>query len=434
MTEVANFTSGESYSSTLKGDAPFVAEPCSARRIGVEPANRVFLIENHDQAYYIWRDAGVSDRTLVHIDAHHDMSWLYEKANITIANFICPALKQALLREIFWVVPDATFQDAKSQKPVLQHLKRLQKEYRDSSSVIVKDNRIIASFLGRKLTICPLLSLPTLREAVLLDIDVDYLLISKVSYRKWDKHSVLPWLWPNDLIKRLRYLGIRSDLVTVAYSVEGGYTPIQWKYLGQELVLRLKDPLGEGDEMAGMCGIRQGAEAAEQGLAAVAEAKYRQAQDLLPKSAAAPYRLARLLVNLGRIEEGSGLYGQAVKLDASYKSAYSSRGFYHYWGGELPAAEREFQDLAALDPSDAYCQLGLGLLAQKRKQWPDAEQRLRTALTLDSRLVDAQSALGDTLAELGRTKEAILAYEQALKLGLSGCKPIRSPILTGERK
>jgi tetratricopeptide (TPR) repeat protein len=418
----------------MRGHAPFVAY--RAPRIGAESVDRVFLIENHDQAYYIWRDAGVKNRTLVHIDAHHDMHWADEKTTVTIANFICSALREALLGEIFWVVPDATFQNEKSRKAVSERLKRIMKKYpKSSKNGIVEDRHQIATLImEKKLTICTLLSIPILREAVLLDIDVDYLVIPAVSHiGERDKHGLLPWLWPNDLIKRLHHTGIRSDLVTVAYSVEGGYTPVQWKYLGQEVMLRLKDPLGAAPDMAGMCRIRRGAEAEQRGESVIAESYYRQAQELLPKSAAAPYRLARLLVSLGRIQEAKQLYKQAVLLDGSYRSAYSSSGFYYYWRGELTAAEREFQDLLTLDPSDAYCQLGLGLLAVRRKRYSEAEQRLRTALKVDNYLLDAQRALGDTLAKLGRTKEAILAYQQALKLGVSGDKALKGPILTDGR-
>jgi len=413
-------------------DAPSAAFPCSAPRIGAVPVDKVFLIENHDQAYYIWRDAGVRNRTLVHIDAHHDMSWADDKTTISIGNFICLALKQALIQEILWVVPDATFQDAKNRKAVLRHLQHIQKKYPGTSNIIVEDRRITTSVMEKKLTVCPLFSLPMLREAVLLDIDVDYLVIPRVSYAKWDEHGSLPWRWPSELVKRLHDTGIRSDLVTIAYSVEGGYTPLQWKYLGQEVMLRLKDPLGAGSDVTGMCSIRQGAEAGQRGESGIAESKYRQARELLPKSAAAPYRLARLLASLGRIEEGRRLYAQAVGLDGSYKNAYTSSGFHYYFRGELAAAEREFQDLLTLDPSDAYCQLGLGVLALKRKRLMAAEQRLRTALTLDDCLLDAQRALGDTLTRLGRRKEAILAYEQALKLGVRDGKTLCRPIVTGE--
>jgi hypothetical protein len=195
-------------------------------------------MENHDQAFYVWRDAGVKQRVLVHIDAHHDMWWIQDQTAISIANFICPALRQDLVREMFWVVPDATFENARTRKPILRHLKKLLKTYPTASrSVIEEEHRITASVLGKTLTVCPLRELPDLRENVLLDIDVDYLVIPRVSYGGADRHSPLPWRWPADLLAQLR--GISSDLVTVVYSVTGGYTPLQWKFLGDELVLRL---------------------------------------------------------------------------------------------------------------------------------------------------------------------------------------------------
>jgi tetratricopeptide (TPR) repeat protein len=263
-----------------------------------------------------------------------------------------------------------------------------------------------------------------------LDIDVDYLVIPSVSYAKRDRHGLLPWCWPSDLVRKLDNASIRSDMVTIAYSVEGGYTPLQLKYLGEEIGLRMKAPLGISSNLAGMGHMRMGAEAEHQAETIIAETEYRRAQELLPNSAAAPYRLARLLVSLGKIEEGRQFYKRAVELDESYKGPYSSSGFHFYLSGEFPVAEKEFQDLSILDPTDAHSKLGLGLLAQKRRQWRLAEQHLRTALALDRSLLDAQRALGDVLAEVGRTSDAILSYEQALKLGLAFHKSLDGPILT----
>jgi tetratricopeptide (TPR) repeat protein len=417
----------------MAGYARSMARPCSAPQIGADALDLIFLIENHDEAYYIWRDARISKRTLLHVDAHHDMWWTDGETTIDIGNFICLALKQDLLQEVLWVVPDATFRDAKSRKPIFQHLKRIVRGYPGISSVVVEDNRITASLLGKTLTICPMRFLPALKEPVLLDIDVDYLVIPRVLYGKRDQHGFLPWCWPNELVKRLHDAGVRSDLVTVVYSVEGGFTPLQWKYLGQELALLLKEPVGAGPEIAGTYCIRQAAEAEQRGQAVIAESKYRQAQVLLPKSAAVPYRLAHLLVGQERVEEARQFYTQAIRLDGSYGSAYSSNGFHYYWRGELGAAERAFQRSLMLNPGDAWSELGLGLLAQKRKQWREAEQHLTTALTLDGCLLDAQRALGDVMAKLGRTTEAILAWEQALKLGLRGHKSLEGPITTNAR-
>src|SRR5262249_42375305 len=160
---------------------------------------RICLMENHDEAFFIWRDAGVRQRILVHVDAHHDMWWVGDQTAITIANFICPALKQDLVREVFWVAPDETFENAKSRKPVLRHLDGILKAYPSSSLPAIEDHRITASVLGKKLTICPLRSVPVLNENVLLDIDTDYLLIPRVCYGESDRHSSLPWRWPKEL-------------------------------------------------------------------------------------------------------------------------------------------------------------------------------------------------------------------------------------------
>jgi tetratricopeptide (TPR) repeat protein len=401
--------------------------------VGIDPALHVSLMENHDEAFYIWRDAGVKQRVLMHVDAHHDMRWIQDQGNITIADFICPALEQGLVGEVFWVVPDATFESARSRKPVLKHLSGILRDYPAASrSPVIEDHRITASVLGKNLTVCPLRSLPTLRESVLLDIDVDYMVIPRVSYGNRDQHALLPWRWPSELVERLR--GIRSDLITVVYSVEGGYTPLQWKYLGDELVLRLKKPMSRDSDVQGMDRMREGAEAELRGETAQSESKYRQAMDLLPGSAAPSYRLARHLVRLGRLEEGRRFYQQAVALDGSYKGAYSSAGFHRYWREQFEAAGQEFRDIQVLDPDDVYAHLGLGLLATRGKRWGEAEQHLRAALTGDPCLVDAQHVLGDVLVKLGRNQEALTVYERALKLGLMGHKPLSGPILTHVQK
>lgn len=415
-------------------DTPLTADLPRSSRIGVDALDQVFLMENHDEALRIWRDAEVHQRILVHIDAHHDMWWADDEADVNIGNFICLALRQGLLREAFWVVPDAAFENAKATKPVFKHMKRLLRRYQEGSKVLVEPNRIAAFVLGKRLTICPVSLLPVLREPVLLDIDLDYFVIPRVCYGMQDQHSSLPWCWPNELVNRLRDCGVQSDLVTIVYSVEGGFTPLQWKYLGQELALLLKRSSDQDPELAGMRYLREGAEAEQRGEHTVAESKYRQAQTGLPEIAAAPYRLARLLSCQGRVEEGRLLYAHAVKLDNSYSGPYSNSGFHCYWRDELGTAEQEFRCSLALNPADPYAALGLGLLAHKRKRWQEAERHLRTALALDSSLLDAQRSLGHVLAKLKRTDEAIVALERALKLGLRGHNSLEGPITTNRRR
>ena len=389
----------------------------------------VFLLENHDEAFYVWQNNKVTQRILVHIDAHHDMWWISDQANITIANFICPALKQDFVKEVIWVVPDATFANSTNRKSILAHVTTLLKEYPVKSRKLVLTNEcIIASVLGKTLSVCTLRSIPPRRENVLLDVDVDYLIIPRVTYRESDHHLLLPWCWPCELVNHLR--GMQSDLITVAYSVQGGYTPLQWKYLGDELVLRLKQANESGSRLEGMGQIRQGAEAEVRGEVTQAEVKYRAAMDLLPESAAPSYRLARLLTKLSRVQEARPFYQKAVAQDSSYRGAYSSAGFHFYWSRQFNAAETEFREMQALNPEDLYAHLGLGLLAKKRQRWDDAERYLQAALAMDESLIDAQHALADVLVKKGKKEGAVKAYERALKLGLMGRKPLSGPILT----
>jgi tetratricopeptide (TPR) repeat protein len=390
---------------------------------------RVFLLENHDEAFYIWQKNKVRQRILVHVDAHHDMWWISDQANITIANFICPALKQDFVNEIIWVVPDATFANFATKKSIVTHVTALLKGYPvKSQKLVLTDECIIASVLGKRLTVCTLRSIPAHRENVLLDIDVDYLIIPRVTYQENDHHLLLPWCWPCQLVNYLH--GMQSDLITVAYSVQGGYTPLQWKYLGDELALRLKHTNESGNRLEGMQQIRQGAEAEVRGEVTQAEVKYRVAMDLLPESAAPSYRLARLLTKLSRVHEARPFYEKAVAQDSSYRGAYSSAGFHFYWSRQFNAAETEFREMQALNPEDPYAHLGLGLLAKKRERWDDAERHLQAALAMDEGVIDAHHALADVLAKKGKKERAINAYERALKLGLMGHKPLSGPILT----
>jgi tetratricopeptide (TPR) repeat protein len=387
----------------------------------------IFLLENHDEAFYIWQNAKVTQRVLVHIDAHHDMWWLNDGATITIANFICPALKQDVVSKVIWVVPFATFANCKNKKSLVTQVKALLKGYPGKSRKLVsKDDRIIASLLGKELIICTLRSIPILRENVLLDVDIDYLIIPRVTWEEYDHHDLFPWCWPRELVNKLK--DFDSDLITVVYSVQGGYTPLQWKYLGDELALRLMTK--SDSRLEGMQRIEEGAEVEALGQMTKAELKYRAALDLLPDSAAPLYRLARLLTKLNRVEEARQFYQKAVNLDSSYRGAYSSAGFHFYWNGQYKAAELEFRELQVLNPQDPHAHLGLGLLATKRQRWEHAERHLKAALEIDECLIDAQHALADVLGKKGDKEQAILAYERALRLGLRGHKPLFGPIVT----
>jgi tetratricopeptide (TPR) repeat protein len=398
------------------------------------PSPRILRIENHDEALPLWRASAGANRILVHVDAHHDMWWVPAGQRVTIANFISPALREGILREIYWVVPDRSWESAENRRQIVHHLRRIQGEFpiRPARLEIARDH-ISTTLFGKPLHVCSVESLPKFGESVLLDLDVDYLIFPRVTYGPGDLHPALPWQWPGDLVRSLDARGVQSDLVTIAYSVEGGYTPLRWKYLGDELEVRL-DAHDSGEAVRGMDLMRKGAEAEASGDRITAEQKYLEAVTLLPHLAAPLWHLAFLYLDCGRVDEGQTLYRRAAGLDPSYGTAHNSEALWHYWDERWAASEREYRRTLALDPQDAFAHLGLGWLAMEQSRWSEAESELLRAAKIDPDLLDAHRALGRVFRKLGRLREAIAAYEKSLKLSLSGRVSLRNnPAISAER-
>jgi tetratricopeptide (TPR) repeat protein len=388
----------------------------------------IHLMENHDRAYHLWREAGLRQRVLVHIDAHHDMWWIDHPRSLSIANFICPALMESIVREVYWIVPDATWDSSAGRTALRRNLRKILDRYPGERSRIHRKRRFIrASVMGRPLNVCSVDALPPLGEDVLLDIDTDYLMIPEVSYSEWDTHSPLPWRWPSELVDLLRARSVRTDFVTIAYSVEGGYTPLHWKYLGDELACRLR-AAEDGRALEPYDRMREALVAQHRGDAVRAEAAFRAIGDRL--GAAPFFCLAHLLAERGRVDEGRTCLQRGLALDPSYRAAFSSPGVPLYFERAYRAAERAFRCTLSLDPDDPYAQLGLGWLAAREKRWADAEGYSRASLACQPDLVDAYRLLGQVLVKQERFDDAIQAYEHSMKLALAGHRPFDGVIAT----
>lgn len=388
-------------------------------------------MENHDQAFHLWKTFGCRKRILVHVDAHHDLWWTEDPASLNIANFLCRALLDGIVREIYWVVPDRTWDSSLNRMQAVHHLRRLLERYPDRPKRFqIEEDRIRAFVLGKPLQVISLESLPLLEEGVLLDVDLDFFCLPRVTYGFNDAHEKHPWCWPAEFVERLAARRVQTDLATIAYSVEGGYTPLNWKYLGDELALRLRVADPANPALVPFEHMRRAAEAGERRQYRAAEEHYRIARELLPESPAPLWGLALLNVVMGREEVAGRLYRQAVLLDPSYRSPYSNEGFWHLRENRLPAAESEYRQMLALSSEDEYACLGMGWLAVRKERWGEAEEWLRRALSSERCELDASRTLADTLVRQHRYKEAIPLYERSLRLALSGRTSLKSPPAT----
>ncbi len=390
----------------------------------------VFLFENHDQALAVWRQLGLRGRALVHVDAHPDLNAVGGGEPVTIANFVSAAAREGIVREIFWVIPDPSWCDGESRRAIARTLRRLARKHGPPAAALDAGNGCLRTRLGGiPVTALTLAALPSFSEPILLDIDTDFLMIPKIRYGGFDEPSALPWCWPEELLSRLEQAGIKPALATIAYSTEGGYTPMAWKYLGEELALRLGNE-ASGARLAAATELRAGAMAEAAGDWAAAETGYRRAQAEAPGWAAPEYRLAMYLREQGRLPEGRACYARALELDPSYGGLYGSAGMIRLWQRRFDEAEREFERVLQLDASDGYAHYGLAELASERGDFAGAVAAADRALKTAPHLLDAHRVRGQALAALGRIEEAIAAYEVSLRLALEGHKPLEAAILS----
>ena len=474
--------------SAISPTGPVVAvgheKPTESCLVGVEPIDRIVMMENHDQAYHAWKNAGLRDRIVVHVDPHIDFGWLPERDPaelldlqslgeieeqvagplwnlsgrstqqlIQIGNYLNPALREGIVRSFYWVVPDGFFETARRRRLLEEELRSLKKAHpRAFGNVTWAGGSLRGEIYGTEMTVCTLSGLPAFDESVLLDIDTDFLVIGSISasYPYADPPNATPWMWPDELVAKLRQRQLRTDFVTIAYSVEGGFTPLAYKNLGDEVAMLLRNPASTGNQR-GMALKRQAASFQREKRFEEAISLYEGAMATSAGDASTHYQLAQLVYEQGHREQARGHYQRAVALDPSYRTAFNTLGPV-YLALDLHAqSEAEFRRALAFDPDDAdayygladlrldqrkwneaiaYYQraselgpddgrarLGVGYAHLKMRSWQAAAAELRQALSSERYQGAAQYRLGYVYCKTRRWDDALAAYKAARRLG-----------------
>lgn len=379
----------------------------------------------HDTALYAWRDAGVRDAVLVHVDAHHDAD-AKEWDFVTISNFVWWAVRDRIVREVFWVVPDPSWERPSDRALILRSVTALARQH-DASSAIELDRDCIRATVGATpFTACSLSALPA-RGEVLLDVDVDYFLVPSIAHELPPCEGAMPWTWPAEFVASLRARAVSPAVVTIATSTRGGFTPLEWKYLGDELCARLS-----GSPAAGFDALRDGAIAEHERDPDAAEARYRRAIDLLPSSAGARYRLARLFLLRGEDAAARRTFEEALEQDSSYRAVDSAGRAWHAAGNAQRAAAG-YKDVLRMDPGNPYAELGLAQLAAACDDHGEAIARFERTIARCETLVDAHRGIARSLESIGDRPRAMFHYERSIYLELRGHAPIDAPIATRPR-
>ena len=457
--------------------------------VGADPIEQIVMMENHDDAYHAWKKAGFRDQIVVHVDAHIDFGWFPEKDPqellelqslkeleeqsaqaalwnfsgrsqgelIQIGNYLNPALREGIVSGFYWVVPDGFLRTPGQRKLLDNVLNTLQKTCpRGLEKITWADRSVRAECYGKPMVVCTLSDLPEFEESVLLDIDTDFQVISSIfpSYPHADLPKTTPWIWPEELVTRLRERRLRTHFVTIAYSVEGGFTPLGYKYLGDELAMLLRNPALAMEHRQIMALKREAAVYQEEKKLQEAIHACESVLEANSEDAAIYYQLAQLCYDEGRVDQAREHYQQAVALDPGYRTAYNNFGPVYFSLGRFAQSEAEYQKALTFDPDDvdALCgladlclqqrhrneaiahyrraselrpkdgraHLGLGCVYTKLRNWNAAEAELKQALTSKEHEGAAQYWLGYVYSKKRRWDNALAAYKAASRLGFGG--------------
>ncbi|MCM8774080.1 MAG: UPF0489 family protein [Candidatus Omnitrophica bacterium] len=382
----------------------------------------IFLIENHNEALDIWRKRKIRCFDLVHIDSHLDFGFYhafpireiiykaptieylkreleislafqkYEKdfdKQINIGNYIYPAIREGIVRDLYWVIPGGLEKFKESFKLIKSMLSRLCKReklfrlahyYLDLKNNSPKRGIVKTTILGRNFFICILDRLPTIRHKVLLDIDTDFLVIDSIKYAENYKMIGQRKVWfnPRDLVAKLKNKIKQPHIITIAYSVNGGYTPIEYKYLGDEI------------------------------------AYYFSPQEF-KKRLENSYKAS----NYFKLFLSSGnkyYYRKTIEINPTYRVADNNYGFLYLGLGKLRRAEEEFLKIHRVDPKNPASLLGLGKIEFKRRNLKKAHKFFLSALmnAKDNGLFSDVEK--NSLLELAKLEFALKNFKKAKEL------------------
>jgi tetratricopeptide (TPR) repeat protein len=327
---------------------------------------KVYLFEDHDYSLEIWRKNRIRGLDLVHVDAHIDFGFhqaepvevILEQARsvqdlkrrleysqaychfekdfskqLDIGNYIYPAMREGIVRDFYWVVPGSHKEFLGSKKAIIETLRQLIRIEGGKTKVSSPGrDSLMTEVFGRKLYVCTLESLPKFEQPSILDIDIDFLVTESANSANNTAEigRRRPWVLPKELKASLESKIIDPRVITIAYSCNGGYTPMKYRHLGDELAY-LFEPK-----------------------------KFRQQYKRNKKAA----RCFDYFLACGKRK----YYQSAARVNPAYLSGDNNYGPLYLMVNKFCLARKEFLKIKRVDRDNPGSLTGLGILALKRNE------------------------------------------------------------------
>lgn len=407
--------------------------------------SQIMLFEIHSDSYIVWKRLGVNGRILVHIDGHPDIKGIDEEAfqkildagtkdiedlvadpyefqeekvkPLNFANYVYPAMRSDMIRQVYWVVPDKKLE----KDSVLEYESLLRKLLGQSlsfgtPSLSFQKGMLRGRLFSKEIVICTLKDLPRFKEPVLLDVDMDYFTTYKGAMANVLE---IPKMWPEEVLRLITKKQIPLEIVTIAYSVQGGYTPLEYRYLGKLFFNLVKAPIHKQRTLRSWASLmKKGDILRVNKLYDRAVKYYNTCIILMPENPGPYYSLGLCYEAEDMKNEAEDMFKRAAEIDPEYGNRF-------LYNAETAMINKDY-NLAALNFKRfiniadnkflLFSHFRLGWCQEKIGDFLKAESEYRKALEINPELLAAHNNLGNCLAQLGKLKEARLQFEIAQRL------------------
>ncbi len=203
------------------------------------------IIDNHDEALLYWNRSKDKPLTLYHFDAHFDYAPFAQKELMNIGNFIYAAVSEKRIDRFIWIIPTPSFDNKLILKKIINSVNKFSElkmcTFGAYKGCLTVNGHKVVFFIG---TLCHLKYLTFFDDQYIIDIDIDFFmnpLIQIISYSQVFKHSM--WISPYHFVSMLSELP-SPDVVTIARSTNGGFTPYHYGFLAE----MIRDKLLENEK------------------------------------------------------------------------------------------------------------------------------------------------------------------------------------------
>jgi Tfp pilus assembly protein PilF len=211
------------------------------------------------------------------------------------------------------------------------------------------------------------------------------------------------------MVWQIAAAAIVVSFLTFATSRQIGYWQSSYDLWTHALEVTQKNFIAE-DNLGGALVLRGEPDAAYPHFAAAAR--------INPRDPMSRSNLGTYLQRHGQLQEAVAEYESAIALTSDpglLAQTYANLGVAQRALGSDEAARKSFDEALRLNPNQANAWLGLGLLARKRDALDEAILDLSRSIELYPG-GEAYLELGRTLEQANRRREALAAYERALKI------------------